>query len=365
MTTQRIRLSAVAAILAAAAWTTTVAVRGQESGTLLSQTLTAQRVGTDPAFDFDVASPKSANTTTKIILEIGPDGNTAVPPPDPSLPNTVKFRISKSGGGTKDFTPAGGTDNATFPSKIVVLNKGLENPGDPRGLYALGIAHLGNGVTATESWKVQIIGLPSAFRVVASIDQGTFKTLTPNGATAAGCPNGQSCQPPCLGACKPGESCQGPCAHIDWSRFRYYEVIQWPIPPPPCLSCPIQWQKPVLDGFDRALIVVTPTNQNGELLGTGRAREVAMNFNGGERVGDLVDGGTGEYLQLVDFRKGSPPSVSVTAAGVTTKTQVVGAGRAGGYGTLEYLIGTVLALISAIIGYVARGMRGDANLTRG
>jgi hypothetical protein len=187
---------------------------GQKSETVLSQTLTLRRGALTPTIDFDVAggpNGKSAGTTTKIYLEIGLDGNVALPPPDPMLPNIVRFKLSKTGvANSAEFTPAGGSDTTTFSPKVVVLSKGLENPADPRGLYVLALAHLQSGVPAntTENWKLEILNLPAGLRVITAVDQGNFKSLTPTGVCGVQCPAGQVCcggngdRNNCTGECK-------------------------------------------------------------------------------------------------------------------------------------------------------------------
>ena len=152
-----LRIHVVRAALVALAVILLAGLEGsaKQSGTLMSQTATLLNGATTPSMDIEVAGGKTAGTTTKVFLEIGADGNSASPPPDPSLPGSLRFRVTKSGVATpSEFTTAGGADSTTFANKVVVLAKGAENPGDRAGLYVLAIAHI-TGTSAAEPWKME------------------------------------------------------------------------------------------------------------------------------------------------------------------------------------------------------------------
>jgi len=154
----------------------------QQSGTVLRQTMTALATAA-PAAEINISGPKSMNTTTKLFLEFGPDGNGAIPPPNPSLPASVNFRITSSiNSNVVNFPPAGGINTAAFPNKIVALTVDQANA---PGFYVLSVTHLADiPITTTETWKLELTGLPTSLRVMGSVDQGTFKSLTPIGVAA-------------------------------------------------------------------------------------------------------------------------------------------------------------------------------------
>jgi|SRR5215470_3281219 len=153
----------------------------QPSGTVLRQTMTALGTAT-LAMEINVAGPKSANTTTKLFLEFGPDGNSITsPPPNPSLPAGVTFKVTTTINTTPvSFGPTGGVNTTAFPNKIVALSPG--DPASAPGFFVLSVTHQTDVPAATtETWKLEITGLPTSLRVMGSVDQGSFKSLTPTG----------------------------------------------------------------------------------------------------------------------------------------------------------------------------------------
>ena len=317
---------AVAALMAVSAARD---VHAQQSGTLLSQGLTMRRGTTDPSIGIQVAggaTGKTANTQTKIFIDIGPDGNAASLPPDPALPTGFTFRLTKTGVAAPiDFTTAGGTNTVTFTGKVVALVHGLENSADPRGLYALAIVHT-TGVPATtaETYTLQLVGLPTGLRVVAVVDQGTFTTLNTTGACGTSCPSGQSCQAPCPATCPAGQSCSGPCPKCP--RFpcagpiRFCEIAEFRFPrgPWPCLTCPPEW----ITDFDRAqferiMVSFRPTDEQRRALEErGQGDFFRFDVTGGQPIGGILEGASGEFMQLVQYPRGQPASVVASAAGV-------------------------------------------------
>jgi hypothetical protein len=181
-------LAAVAAILVgslAFASLGEIAVRAQQSGTVLPQTLTF--AGSDSAvIEIDVRGPLPASYSTVLQLEFGPDGNqVTTPPPDPLLADTVRFTLSNSGN-TASFSPAGGSaGGGTFPQKQVDLSRpdAVRAP----GLYALSIIHLmAIPEGTTETWKLEIAGLPrQRLRADGYLTPGSaFRSLSPTGGSA-------------------------------------------------------------------------------------------------------------------------------------------------------------------------------------
>src|SRR5262245_57968004 len=318
----------------------------QPSGTVLRQTMTTLAAST-PSMEITIIAPKSATTTTKIFLEFGPDGNGATSPaPNPSLPASVNFRVTATfNPAVVNFSPAGGVDASSFPSKIVALS-----PGDPvngPGLFVLSLTHQ-TDVTTTETWKVEIIGVPTSLRVMGSVDQGAFKTLTPVAVCQGG---GQTCP----SVCPRFQTCQSILVFPWWKYVAVLVDFRWPIPPDPCLSCPRPWDGPIREGFERVMVSVMPFVRPGEPLGAGRAREIDVRIRGGEPIGGLFDVGGGQYLQLIEHPRGAPPYVSVAAAGVTAAEMRVGpAPRAGEriYRLLTYVLGGLLLIALVVIGWL-------------
>lgn len=342
----RVSLMALGIVL-----TGTGSARAQQSGTLLSQTATFINGAAAPSIDFEVAGNKPTNITTVLFLELGADGSSTSPPLDPSLPGTVRFRVTKTGVAmVSEFTTTGGADNTTFANKIVVLTKGDENTADPRGMYKLEIGHL-TGTSAAETWKVEITNLPAGLRTVASIDQGVFKMLTPTGTCGAMSP-----PQPCPNVCPPGSICQR-IFRPPWDEL--VEVViwpKWPLPGPPCLSCPPEWRQPVPDGFDRVLVGLAPLLRENAPLGPGRAGDIKVSIDGGQAVGPVFDVGDGSYMQLVQHRAGDSPRVRASVGEVMSEEVTLG--RTSGvnpiFRTLTYAL-LVLLIIAIII--LLRGRR--------
>jgi hypothetical protein len=333
--------------------------RAQQSGTLLSQTLTIRRAATDPTIGIQIAGGtlgKSAPTTTKLIIDIGPDGNAVSLPPDPALPATFLFRLTRTAptAGTFDFPTAGATTTTAFSGKAVALVHGLENTADPRGLFALAIVHpTGVAAGAVETYTLELVGLPTGLRVVASIDQGTFTSVNVTGACGTSCPAGQSCQAPCPATCPAGQSCRGACPRCPKfpcsGPILVCEIPQMRYPPgpwPPCLSCPREWFTDFdRTMFDRVMVSFRPTDeQYRNLQDSGRADFFRFDVDGGRPVGGIFEGADGAFMQLMEYPKGQPPSVVANAAGVQlaqfrAEPTIPGAGRAEVDRTENFLYG--------------------------
>lgn len=326
----------------------------QPSGTVLRQTMTVLNDST-PVMEITVAGPKSATTTTKLFLEFGPDGNNMTSPaPNPSLPESVNFRITANfNPAVVNFSPTGGVDTNSFPNKIVALSLG--DPTNAPGFYVLSVTHLADiPANMTETWKLEIIGVPTPLRITGSVDQGAFKSLVPVGVCTGG---GQ----PCPSVCPFGMSCQPFFVFPWWKYVAVLANITWPIPPNPCLFCPRPWDGPIREGFDRVMVSVTPFVRPGEPLGAGKAREIDMHIRGGEAVGGVFDAGSGQYLQLIEYPRGAPPYVSVAAAGMTSAEMRVGPAPSGAertYRILTYVLSALLlAALIAIAWLLRRGAR--------
>lgn len=323
------------------------------SGTQTSRTLTFADTSSAVA-TVAVKGDQFAGTRTTVWFQFTGDGSTT--PLASSVLAAVVFKLGKDGGSDQSLCIGLDTDGANPPCSFIPPSQKriqftLEEPST--SLYRLDITHKnGIGVGVTESWKITVTGIPAAsppLRGMAFV-QGAGAQLTP--LTPAGPCGGGQC-PPCPSVCPAGQSCQaiggGPSSQ--WWRFmNYYEVyIHWPFPPPPpCLSCPEPWQNPIRDGFERVLVSVVPYSRPGVPLGPGRANQVKLDIKGGEPVGGLVDVGQGEYLQLIEYRKGRPPRVSATAAGITSEEVMPGARDPGARGVPSWLL--VLAGLGAGFG---------------
>src|SRR5262245_39067234 len=355
----------LAGLVAAAALLLSAPVAvAQPSGTVLRQTMTSLAAST-VTMEMTITA-KSASTTTKLFLEFGPDGNGQTSPaPNPSLPAGLNFRVTSSvnPAAVVNFGPSGGSDATSFPNKTVSLTlvqNGLDGtpppPPNAPGFFILSVMHQTEvPATTTETWKVEIIGVPTPLRVTGSIDQGAFKSLTPIGVCTGGT---------CPSVCPRFQSCQSIFVFPWWKYVAVLVDIRWPIPPDPCLSCPRPWDNPIREGFDRVMVSVMPFVRPGEPLGAGKAREVNMQIRGGEAVGGVFDVGGGQYLQLIEYPRGRPPFVSVAAAGMTSAEMRVG--PASGktertYQILTYVLGALLlAALVAIAWLIRRGTRARA-----
>ena len=334
----------------------------QPSGTVLRQTVTTLGAST-PTIEVTIPGPKTASTTTKLFLEFGPDGNGQTSPaPNPSLPADLNFRVTSSiNPAVVNFSPAGSVDVSSFPNKIVALTP--LDPTNAPGFFVLSVTHqVDVPASTTETWKVEIIGVPTPLRVTGSIDQGAFKSLVPIGLCTGG---------PCPNVCPPKQSCQFTFVFPWWKYVAVLVDIRWPIPPDPCLFCPRPWDNPIRDGFDRVMVSVMPFVRPGEPLGAGKAREVNMQIRGGEAVGGVFDVGGGQYLQLIEYPRGRPPYVSVAAAGMTSAEMRVGPASdrtERTYRILTYVLGALLlAALIAIAWLIWRGPRSrrGASMTSG
>ena len=320
---------AAAALLACAS-----TAQAQQSGTLLGQGATAVTGATAPTLGFQVAggaAGKSANTTTRVLIDIGTEGNAASPPPDPALGAGVTFTLTQSGTAAPiTFTPTGGL-SPTFSGKTVVLQHGIENTTSPRGTFALAIVHTA-GVSAgvSENYTLAITGLPAGLRAVFFIDQGTFTSLSPTAACGSGGGSGTVC-PPCTKFC--------PNVWRELAQLRYIVVPHLPPggPWPQCLTCPPKWKENFdRNQFDRTLVVVTPTGRDGVMPSCGP--ETKFSFEGGEAIDGMGYGANGECLQMVQHKKGTAPRVTVTSNGKQVGSFVAtpdnpGGGTGGGTGS--------------------------------
>jgi len=333
----------------------------QQNGSRFLGTITFAKSGS-ATLKFDVPSllvddPNNLPVTT-LLLEFGIDGSGA--PIDPNLPNSVSFTL-KQGAQTALSFPL-----SALPSNVAVLGNtkriSMSRPNSVAGpgFYTLNIVHA-QGSGATENWELDISGLETeapSVRTNAALfgPNNGFTGLVPTGLCGG--------QQTCPSVCPRFQSCQSIFAFPWWKYVDRLVAVRWPIPPPPCLSCPAPWEGPSPEGFERVMVSVAPYVRGGEPLGPGKAKDVALNIRGGQPVGELVDLRDGQYLQLIEFRKGEPPRVSATAAGVTSGEIVAGpqpsrAERT--YRILTFVFGALLLLALAAVIYLAvRVARGPA-----
>ena len=122
----------------------------------------------------------------------------------------------------------------------------------------------------------------------------------------------------CTGTiCPPCTGTLCPFIKIPWDR--YVIIEKWPriCPkcPSPCLSCPFEWKTPIPDGFERALIRLSPALSGEGQPGPSEKEVETLRLEGtdfkenGSWVKDSI---TGQSLKLIEYRVGAVPRVRVT-----------------------------------------------------
>lgn len=71
-------------------------------------------------------------------------------------------------------------------------------------------------------------------------------------------------------------------------------------------------------GFERKSVVFTPQDEFDNYWGPGKADQIKFNVKNAEPLGTIVDNLDGSYIQVVQYKKGANPSVTVTARDVTS-----------------------------------------------
>jgi len=342
------------------------------NGTLHTSTLTfADSTTASLSFTVRTDIAKDADGTS-VQLEFAPDGNNAALGGEPfPTPAAVSFSLSYNGAAVTGFsctaqqavagclaTP--GTQGT--PNVSILLNK---QPAS-FGRYALTISYPGAGGSTglTGPWVLGISGIPtspSSIRGNASIINGTFQaTLTPTGACGGGataCPAGQSCKGPCTTT----NICvlHPPICEIAWEPVWF----NWPPNGPPCLSCPVQWQGPFGEEFERVILNFTALGKGGLALGAGRAKEIQLHIEGGRPIGELTDMGGSQYAMMIESRKGEPsPRITANIAGAAAPTFIAGSTAAAPSPTspLPAILVVLLVLALAVIAFLARRASGGA-----
>lgn len=335
----------------------------QTSGTVLRQAATTVTGSTNTTvtIDFKVLAGKTAGASTTLLVDMGAEGNATIPPAEPNLPSTFLFRLSKSDVVNKsEFQPTGGADTTTFPSKIVAVKNGGEDPEDPGGLYSLLITH-SSATTVDEQWKLEIVDVPQGNRLLFGMVNGVITGYSP---APAPCATQSDPCPPCPSTCGPLRWC---CPRKIFPWWKYAEVIWWPKwpVPSPCLSCPRPWEVPVPEGYDRELVALMPFLEADLPLGPGRAGDVKVAINGGEAIGELFDAGGGIYMQMVQHRRGDSPRVRASVGDVSTEELVVGNPRGAVGVDPIFRTLTFVLLLLLIIALIALGRRRRGVATRG
>lgn len=72
------------------------------------------------------------------------------------------------------------------------------------------------------------------------------------------------------------------------------------------------------EGMLRKNVVFTPKDQFGNYWGPGHANQVNFTFKNAEPLGPVIDNLDGSYIQVIEYRRGENPLVSITARGVTS-----------------------------------------------
>jgi hypothetical protein len=320
MRSMRMPAALMAAMLAAVMAPCASQAGAQESGTLFFQSATIKTDGTVPAARFKVASGRGtpeAPWTANLYVEIGREGNAATPPADPGLPAGLTFRVRRLDvvGINYTFPLAGGT-NETDTDKWIYVSRGLSDVAPTaQGLYQVQILFNAR-TTVQERWEVVLENLPGTWRVNFFITGGFLDDVDPTPAACAGssttCPAGQACRAPCNCGFPPIKKCYG--------AFRMCEgefgIPRIPDGCPYGLSCPDEWRVPFdLSLFDRVVTTFVPTDSQRMLLQ--RNKDIMFAVEGGDRIGGVLEGNGGEFMQMVQFPKGKPPMVTVASGGVT------------------------------------------------
>jgi hypothetical protein len=303
--------------------------------------------------------------STIVTVDFGKDGSGAAV--DPGLPNAVTFCLLTKGTNCVPAAPQPPpAQQLSFPitglpsGNTTISGKSVSVSSPQPGLFVLTILH-SESTASAEPWELAISGLPVNASpqvrgtVALSGSHNGVSFLDPTGPCATGsCQAPNVCAPPCS-PCSPCINC-----HFPWWKYvRYVVDIKWPFPlpdPPECPVCGI-WGGLVPEGFERVLVSVTPFVRPGEPLGSGKVGDVKFNISGGEAIGPVFDAAGGRYMQMIQFPKGEPPRVSVSAAGVTSE-QMVAVPMAGGgpgiYRTLTYVFGVLLLLAIIAIAVLSR-----------
>jgi len=309
------------------------ATLGAASGTLQNRLVTFADAPTR-LLTFTVNTGLGNGEATSLLLDFVADGNGSIAPADPfPAPGSVTFELKYNG---MTITP----DNAMFPFNFTaqqaaagytaVSTSGkvsLQANRSGTGRYTLTLTFPSGASTLTNNWALSLGGLPAApvVRGSAYVDQGTFVGLS----DAAQCGTGGAT--PCPSVCPPGEHCASDYGPRLPHWFEEVVILKWP-PFPPVPDCPVcgMWNTPIPEGYRRVMVSATPAAKGGELLGPGRAGDVGFSIKDGTAIGRVVDAGGGEYLQMVQYRNGTPPTVSVAALGVSSPEMIAGYATSGG-----------------------------------
>ena len=376
---RRITLAALIAIAIVSFGVTALA---QKQGTVQTRVLTFAGLASH-VVTFKAKDDLPENQNIVFWLDFAPDDNPTAPlgaEPLPS-PATVTFSIKYTGTLITDFSfnaaqmatvADGGSDitgyavpvlpaappnlpGTSTPVKLIAKKVGV-------GRYTIGITFPLGSAGVTGDWTLEIGGVPTSPRIRAliAVDEvkGSFTALTD--AASGVCTGVEQCRPPCMASCTLPDFCHPACKVPPYNICKvkpwYCEFRVWPWPkfPPECLSCPPPWVDPIPEDFTRVLIDFVPLDKQGQPIGPEKAAEIKMNIQGGELIGKIVDQGDGQYTQAVQYRKGAPAHLSVTALGVTSAEVVAEPLVAGGKAsndTLTYLL-IGLLIVAVAIAYV-------------
>jgi len=336
-------------------------ILAQECGTLLYQTATVKKDASVPVFRFKVASGRAAFWSADIFIEIGHEGNAVTPPADPMLPAGVVFRVKRIDVPAEVTFPITGGSSTTIPDKIVSVTRGLEPAPNPQGLFVIQVV-ANTGTSVVEQWEVRVENLTGSWRIIGSVRGGSFNGVTPAPAECTG------------STCPAGEWCHGSCPITSWCRrYEFYEYLEvvWPrkLPPTGCPRCSPLWKSEFdRSRFDRVFTTWMPTNAQRMALDSARDKSVRFNVTGGEVIGDVLEGNSGEFSALVQYPKGQPPLVTVAAGGKTIgQFRAQPPARAGTAFTFMDLVYGIAGLILGALGGLAvrlRGRRGPGDTQR-
>lgn len=97
--------------------------------------------------------------------------------------------------------------------------------------------------------------------------------------------------------------------------------VQWAELAPSLFFDPSVWEKvsgPAHEGYERRAVIYTMQDALGNYGGPGLGRKIKFTTKSAELIGPVVDNWDGSYIQVIQYKKGDVPSVTVSARGITT-----------------------------------------------
>ena len=102
-------------------------------------------------------------------------------------------------------------------------------------------------------------------------------------------------------------------------------------------------------GFTRSVVAFTPKDSLGNYWGPGRAREIQFAVRDAKPIGPVFDNWDGSYLQVLEHRTSTRPTIAVTAGGVTGNPVGATGGGGGMGGGMKKWVWLIIAAIVIIV----------------